>query len=131
MIMTQRIMLRDRKYLHVELIDLRVCRYRGILKSRRNRVESVRLFMTLQLQKYERDYMERYSENISSANETTKNCIRWGAMEGKKEEKDSRRVFISSSTRKEHSVRNGLYPPQSQISLYRSNSVTTSVATIL
>lgn len=88
--MTQQIMFRDWKYLHVELIGLRVCSP-AVIAAFSNHVEiapssqpaAARLFMTLPLQKYKRDYTERYSESISSANETTKNCIRQGAIEGK------------------------------------------------
>lgn len=87
----QRIMLYYRKYLHVELIGPQVCssvetaiallRFSEIAsKSRDCRVSSV---ATLQLQKYKRDYMERYLESVSNANETRKKCA-W--LRAKKED---------------------------------------------
>lgn len=89
------------------------CYYLCFLKSHRNCARSqsaaVRLFMALRLQKYERDYTERYFESISSANETTKNCMRKGAKEREEKEEEPCNVLVSSLTRKKHSVRNGLY----------------------
>lgn len=99
MIMTQRIMLRDRKYLHAELIDPRNPLVHGncwrIIIAFSNHEIAVTLFATTtsvvvstQLQKYEQDYTERYFANVSSkqnlrrsahvsrANEQKRTCAR-------------------------------------------------------
>lgn len=61
--------------------------------------------MTLWLQKYERDYTERYSESVSSANETTKKNYIWKeAMVGKKEERRTFTVYSYSVQRARNTV---------------------------
>lgn len=128
-------MLYYRKYLHVELIGPRVCssaetaitRYYDFLKPRRNREIAVSSVAILQLQKYKRDYTERYSESVSNANETRKKYTRLRAKE------ENREMISQCVTRIQANAQGTQYaewimPPQSQISLYCPNSAAEAAA---
>lgn len=78
----------------------------------------------------ERDYTERYSASISSANETGEKCCIREAMEGQKEELSRARCIRIRFNAQGTQCAEWIILLQSQISLYRPNSAaTTSAAT--
>lgn len=113
-------MLYYRKYLHVELIGSRVCSLLRLSCVENHEIAVSLGREPLQLQKYKRDYTERYLEGVSNANETRKECT-WSRARDENEEGDFAVCnSVSRPTPKEHSVR--IMPPQSQISLCCPNS---------
>lgn len=129
--MTQRIMLRDRKYLHAELIGRArplspavsaariIVRLPEIAKLQ-PRSAGALARAALRLQKYERDYTERYFGSVSSANETREKA----RAERPGRRRAPRGALVSRPTCEEHAVCGMDYASaQSQISLYRAEWV--------